>query len=91
MKQLKLWNSPISSFCQEIKGFTNKAESLKKELKIKFSEVFPGGLGRCNKMKAKFKLKKNVQLVFKKKRNVLFASLKQINDELELEKNGCFI
>ena len=25
----KLWNSPISSFCQEIKGFTNAAESLK--------------------------------------------------------------
>ena len=40
MEQFKLWNSPISSFCQEIKSFTNKAESFKKELKIKFSEAF---------------------------------------------------
>ena len=23
IEQFKLWNSPISSFCQEIKGFTN--------------------------------------------------------------------
>ena len=53
MEQFKLWNSPISLFCQEIKGFTNEAESLKKELKIKFSEVFSGCLGRCNKMKGK--------------------------------------
>ena len=70
MEQFKLWNSPISLFCQKIKGFTNKAESLKKELKIRFSEVFSGGLGRCNKMKTKFKLKENVLPVFKKKRNI---------------------
>ena len=31
MENFKLWNSPISSFCQKIKGFTNEAESLKKE------------------------------------------------------------
>ena len=43
MEQFKLWNSHISLFCQEIKAFTNIAESLKKELKIKFSEVFSGG------------------------------------------------
>ena len=29
MEQFKLCNSTISSFCQEIKGFTNKAEILK--------------------------------------------------------------
>ena len=34
-------------------------------------------------MKAKFELKENVQSVFKKKRNVAFGSLKQINDELD--------
>ena len=77
------WNSPISSSCQEIKGFTNDFESLKKELKIKFSEVFSGGLGRCDKTKAKFKLKENLQPVFKKDRNVSLVSLKQINDELD--------
>ena len=43
MEQYKLWNSPICSFCQESKGFTNGAVSLKKELKIKFSEGFSGG------------------------------------------------
>ena len=76
-------------FCKEIKGFTNEAESLKKELKIKFSEVFSGGLGRCNKIKSKFELKEKIQLVFRKKRNVSFASLKQNNDELDgLEKKG---
>ena len=40
-------------------------------------------------MKAKFELNENLQLVFKKKRNIPFASLKQINNELErLEKMG---
>ena len=66
-----------------MKGFTNEAESLKKELKIKFSEIFSGGFGKCNKMKAKFELKENVQPVFKKKRNVPFASLKQNNNKLD--------
>ena len=51
IEQFKLWNCPISSFCQEIEGFINEVESLKKELKIKFSGVFSGGLGRCNKRK----------------------------------------
>ena len=83
MEQFKLWNSSINSSCQEIKGFTYEIESLKKELKIKFSEVFSGGFGRCNKMKAKFELKENVRPVFKKKRNVPFALLKQINDEFD--------
>ena len=89
VEQFKLWNSPISLFCQEIKGFINDAESLKKELKIEFSEEFSRGLGRCSKMKAKFELKEKVQPVFKKKSNVPFALLKQINVELDrLEK--CF-
>ena len=58
-------------------------------MKIKFSEILSGGLGRCNKMKAKFNLKENVGPVFKKKSNVPFASLKQINDKLDwLEKMG---
>ena len=30
MEEFKLWNSPISSFCQESKDFANEAESLKK-------------------------------------------------------------
>lgn len=40
-------------------------------------------------MEAKFELKENVQPVFKKKRNVPFVLLKQIDDELNrLEKMG---
>lgn len=58
-----------------------------KELKTQSPEVFTGGLGRCKKITAKFELKENVQPVFKKKRNVSFASLKQIDDQLDrLEK-----
>ena len=67
--QFKLWNSPISSFYHEIIGFTHKAKSLKKELKIKFSEVFSGGLGRCNKIQAKGKCTTAVQK--KKKKSTL--------------------
>ena len=83
MEQFKLWNSSIISFCKEIKSFTNGTQSVKKELKIKFSEVFPRGLGRCNKMEVKFKLKEDVQPVFKNSRHVFFkASLKQIMTSL---------
>ena len=40
--------------------------------------------GRCNKMTAKFELKDDTQSLFKeKKRNVPFASLPQINEELD--------
>ena len=81
--QFKLWNGPSGTFCQEIKGFTNKAKSLKKELKLKFSKKFSGGLGRCNKMIVEFEQKENIQPIFKKKRNVPFTVLKQINDELD--------
>ena len=86
MEQLMLGNSPKfgnSSFCQENKGLTSEAETLKKELKIRFSDVFSVSLGRCNKIKAQFKLKENVQPVFKKKNNVPFALLKQINDNID--------
>ena len=46
-------------------------------------------LGRCNKMTAKFELKDDIQPVFKKKRNVPFASLPLVNEELDrLERTG---
>ena len=92
IEQFKLWNNPITSFCQEIKGFTNEAESLKKELKIKFSEVFSGGLGRCNKMKAKFELKENIQPIFKKKKEYTLCIVKTDQWQTwKTRKNGCFI
>ena len=81
------WSSPIRSFCQEIKGFTNETERFKERLKIKFSEVFSGDSGQCNKMKANFELKENVDQVFKKKRDVPFGSLKQVKEKHDgLEK-----
>ena len=45
---------------------------------------FSGGLGKCSKLKAKLKVKDGAQPVFKKKRNVPFAALEQINKELDL-------
>ena len=62
--------------------FYQRRIKFKEEFLIKFAEVFSSGLGRCNKMKAKFELKQNVQPGFKKKKNVVFALLKQINDGL---------
>ncbi len=72
-------------------SLTNETGILKKELKAKFLEVFSRGLGRCNKMFAKFELQENVTAVFKTKRNIPFTSLSQINDELDrLESMGGF-
>ena len=67
-EEFKFWNSPISSFRQEIKGFYQRSRKFKKELKIRFSELFSGGLGRCSRIKAKFELKENIWPVFKKKK-----------------------
>ena len=41
-------------------------------------------------MKVKFELKENVQPVFKKKRNISFTFLKQINDKLDRLKKWVF-
>ena len=51
--------------------------------------MFSGGLGKCTKIKAQFQVKDNAQLILKKKRNVPFAALEQINEELDwLERAG---
>ena len=80
---------PVNSYCQKIKNLSTKAEKLKKKLKVVYPEIFPGGLGKCTKMMAKFELQENVRPVFKKKQNVPFALLEQINKELDrLVKTG---
>ena len=71
----------INTFCQKIQNLTAEADKLK-ELKGTFPEVFSGGLGRRKKMSTKFELKPNIQPGFKKKRNVPFAALNQIDEEL---------
>ena len=89
MEAFQLWNLPISSFCQKLENLNVEAEKLKEDLRIKFPEVFSNGLGRCTKISAKFEIKKDAKPVFKKKRNVPFASIEQINKELiRLEKMG---
>ena len=89
MTQFRLWDLPVNSYCQKVENYGNEAEKLKTDLKQTYLEVFSSGLGRCTKMLAKFKLNDNAQPVFKKKCNVSFASLEQINEELDgLEKTG---
>ena len=56
---------------------------IKEEMKKIFPEVFSEGLGRCTKMTAKIKLKKNVQPVFRKKRSIPFTAIDKIDKELE--------
>ena len=80
----------MSKFCRKIESTTSNSVNLKKELKQRFPRgFFSGGLGKCSKLKAKLKVKDGAQPVFKKKRNVPFAALEQINKELHrLEQAG---
>ena len=70
----------MSTFCRKIESTiestTSNSVNLKKKLKPRF---FSGGLGKCSKLKAKLKVNDGAQPVFKKKRNVPFAALEQIN------------
>ena len=85
IQTFELWDSPINDFCQKVDNLTAEAEKLKKDLKESFPNVFffSDKLGRCTKMEAKFKLQYNVTPVFKKKRNVPFASIQKIDEELD--------
>ena len=74
IENFNLWDCPMNTFCT-----TFNSVNLKKELKQRFPQVFSGGLGKCYKLKAKLKVKDSTQPVFKKKRNVPFAALEQIN------------
>ena len=57
------------------------------DLKGSFPEVFSAGLGKCTKIKAKFKLKENTRPIFRKKQNVPFAATEKINQELLPKQN----
>ena len=79
---------PINSFYQKIQNLTTEADKLK-ELKGTFTEVFSGELGR-RKISAKFELKQIPNQFLK--RNVPFASLNQIDEELNrLEQIGVLL
>ena len=73
----------MSTFCRKIESTSSDSVNLKKELKQRFPQFFSGGLGKCSKLKAKLKVKDSAQPVFKKKRDVPFAVLEQINKELD--------
>ena len=82
IQKFELWDSTISDFCQKVDNLTAGAEKLK-DLKELFSNVFSDKLGRRAKMEAKFKLQDYVTPVFKKKRNVPFASMQKIDEKLD--------
>ena len=76
----------MSTFCRKLESLTINTEKLKQEFKQKFPEVFSGGLGKCTKMKAQRIMPSPY---FRKKRNIPFTALEQIDDELDwLEKAG---
>lgn len=82
MQKFDVWDLPISSFYKKTECEPSEATKLK-ELHRQFPEVFLSVLGRCNKFAAKIELKKNVQPVFKKKRNVPFATTEKTDKELD--------
>ena len=75
--KFNLWDLPISSFCNKIKEYKDDPQIIKEEIKKTFPEVFSEGLGRCTKMTAKIKLKKNAQAVFRKKMKYSFRLYRQ--------------
>ena len=89
MKSFDLWNLPINTFYDSVKTASGNGENLKRELKSNFPEIFSEGLGICTKAKATFELKDNIQLIFKPKRQVPFATREITEKELDrLEKTG---
>ena len=71
-----------NTFCNKIDGTTTNSDKLKKELKIKFPEIFSEGLGFCSKVKAKFEVKENFMPVFRSNRRAPDASVEIIDKEL---------
>ena len=89
MEEFNLFNVPINTFCNKIDGTMTSSDKLKKELKIKFPEIFSEGFGFCSKVKAKFEVKENVIPVFQLKRPVPYVLVEIIDKELgKLEKLG---
>ena len=87
VEKFNLWDCPMSTFCRKIESRTSNSVNLKKE--TTFSPGFFWRPWESSKLKAKLKVKDGAQPVFKKKRNVPFAALGQINKELDrLEQGG---
>ena len=80
----------MSIFCRKIESTTSNSVNIKKNSNSVFPSFFWGGrFGKYSTLKAKLRLKDGAQPVFKKKRNILFATLEEINKELDrLEQVG---
>ena len=82
MDEFDLFMVQINIFCNKIDG-TTRSDKLKKELKVKFAEIFSEGLGFCSKVKAKFEVKENVMPVFDRKDQYPMRRLKLLIKNLE--------
>ena len=82
-QKFNLWDQPINTFCQKVECIMAEPEKIKMELKGSFPEVFSAGIGKCTKIKAKFELKENTRPIFRKMRNVPFATTAEIYKELD--------
>ena len=79
MEEFYLFNVPINIFSNKIDGTMTSSAKLKKELKMKFPDIFSEGL----------EVKENVMPVFRPKRAVPSVSVEIGDKELErLEKLG---
>ena len=87
MHKFNLWDLPISTFCRKAESCSSATENLISKLKKEFAEVFTPSFGKCMKMATELKLKQNMQPVFIRKRNVPFASLDKINQEMDRLEN----
>ena len=80
MEKFDLFNGPINTFCNKIVDTTKSSDKLKKkELKIKFLEIFSEGLWFCSKDKVKFKVKEHEMPYFISRRPVPYASVEIID------------
>ena len=68
---------------------SKSVEKFKKELMIKFPEIFSEGFGTCTKAKATFKIKVDMTPILRSKRKVSLTAEASISKEFEyLEQIG---
>ena len=81
IENFNLSDCSMSTYCRKLESPTTNIEKLKQEQK--FPGVFFGGLRKCTKIKAHFQIKENALPILLNERNVPFAALVQISDELD--------
>lgn len=79
MDELKLWDQPISSFCDSV---TDDHVQLTEKVRTKFPSLFSASLGKCTATRASLDLKEGSKAPFIRARPVPFGARKAIEDEL---------